>query len=76
MKQLTEDEARAMLKKAIPWKGGYKVAQKIGVTPGHLSDMVSGKKPLNNKALGFIGCEWAIIQCKRKERLQSSPEDA
>lgn len=76
MKQLTEDEARAMLKKAIPWKGAHKVAEQVGVSKGHLSQMMSGKKTLNDKALAFIGCERIIVGPLKKERLQSSEKGA
>ena len=76
MKEMSEADVRRILRDAIPWKGANKTAAKIGVSQGHLSDMLNGKKPLNEKALAFIGCKRIIIRTARKSRLQSSAESA
>lgn len=73
---VTESDARDMLKSAIPWKGAHKVAEQIGVSRGHLSEMMHGKKPINDKALAFIGCQRVIILSPQKDGLQSAQESA
>lgn len=57
-----------MLKKAVAAHKFAAVAEAAGCSVGHVHDMVTGRRPVSDKALEYLGLERVVTYRRRKTR--------